>query len=122
MKVCHLTTVHPSDDIRIFRKQCISLSKFGYDVSLISLKGKSQFVHNVNVIGLNWQHSTNRIFRILFGPFLVFFAAIRIRAAIYHFHDPELLFVGLVLRIMGKKVIYDVQEDDLYDIQDRDYV
>ena len=34
------------------------------------------------------------------------------RARFYHFHDPELLFVGLLLRLCtSAKVIYDAHED-----------
>jgi glycosyltransferase involved in cell wall biosynthesis len=37
--------------------------------------------------------------------------AIELDSDIYHFHDPELLIVGLKLIRQGKKVIYDVHED-----------
>ncbi|MGI9152701.1 MAG: glycosyltransferase, partial [Rubrivivax sp.] len=30
--IVHLTTVHPRDDIRIFRKECLSLAQAGYEV------------------------------------------------------------------------------------------
>ncbi|MBF0547084.1 MAG: glycosyltransferase [Candidatus Riflebacteria bacterium] len=37
--------------------------------------------------------------------------AIQAKAEIYHFHDPELLPGALFLKLLGKRVIYDVHED-----------
>jgi glycosyltransferase involved in cell wall biosynthesis len=37
--------------------------------------------------------------------------AVRLNSSLYHFHDPELIPAGLLLRMLGKKVIYDVHED-----------
>lgn len=31
-RIVHVTTVHPRDDIRIFRKECVSLARAGYEV------------------------------------------------------------------------------------------
>ena len=36
IKVCHITTVHSNRyDVRIFEKECTSLAKAGYDVTLL---------------------------------------------------------------------------------------
>ena len=41
----------------------------------------------------------------------VYRKALGVDANIYHFHDPELIPIGLWLKYKGKKVIYDVHED-----------
>ena len=40
-KVCHLTSAHPSNDPRIFHKQCASLAREGYDTYLVA-RGESR--------------------------------------------------------------------------------
>lgn len=54
---------------------------------------------------------SGRFSRMLLGPWMAFFAIRRIKPDIIHFHDPELISVGLLLKVQGKKVIYDVHED-----------
>ena len=35
MRVCHVTSAHLRYDLRIFRKECVSLEKAGYEVYLV---------------------------------------------------------------------------------------
>ncbi len=48
--------------------------------------------------------------------------ALRTKADIYHFHDPELIPCGLWLRLLGKKVIFDVHEHFAADIYDKPWI
>jgi glycosyltransferase involved in cell wall biosynthesis len=53
----------------------------------------------------------NRLSRILGSTLRACILATREKADLYHFHDPELIPVGLLLRLLGKRVVYDVHED-----------
>ncbi|OAD21010.1 group 1 glycosyl transferase, partial [Candidatus Thiomargarita nelsonii] len=48
--------------------------------------------------------------------------AIELDSDIYHFHDPELIPIGLKLKKLGKKVIYDIHEDVEEDILSKDWI
>lgn len=109
VKVVHLTTVHPHYDVRIFHKQAKSLAQAGYDVTLIAQHDKNEVIDGVRIIAL--PRPRNRFVRIFGLAWRVFWLALRERADIYHFHDPELICVGILLRIQRKRVLYDVHED-----------
>jgi len=110
IKVCHITTVHPRTDTRIFIKECKSLAKY-YEVHLIVADGKeNNIVDKVHIhdIGLRQK---SRIKRLRIDSDKALKKALSINCDIYHFHDPELISVGVKLKKAGKKVIYDVHED-----------
>ena len=110
IKVCHLTTVHPAFDTRIFHKQAKALAREGYDVTLIAQNQKNEVVDMVKIIALPLEK--NRIHRMFWLTLRSFWLALRLKAEIYHFHDPELLPVGIFLKLLTmKKVIFDVHED-----------
>ena len=108
-RICHITTVHPRYDVRIFHKECKSLAQ-NYEVHLIVADDKADetaggvHIHSVG-------KPANRRERMLEFTKLAYKKALDIDAAVYHFHDPELLSVGKKLAAKGKKVIYDSHED-----------
>jgi len=110
-KIVHLTSVHPRYDTRIFVKMCSSLAKIeNYDVSLVVADGKKDEVKNgVKIFDVGG--SKNRINRIFFTTKKVFKKAVELDADIYHLHDPELIPIGLKLKKLGFKVIFDAHED-----------
>ncbi|MDN4526104.1 glycosyltransferase family 4 protein [Fictibacillus fluitans] len=110
MKICHLTSVHPADDIRIFVKECRSLANAGHDVYLVAPNTENKIIDGVKVVGIT-SASGSRYKRMVDAAKSVYRAAIEIDAEVYHFHDPELMVIGLLLKRKGKKVIYDVHED-----------
>lgn len=108
-RVCHISTVHKLNDVRILYKQCASLAEAGYDVTLIACDVDIDANQGVTLIGL--KDMKNRLLRILFGGYKVYRMAKAQKADTYHFHDPEFLPYGFFLKMTTKaKVIYDSHE------------
>lgn len=108
-KICHLTSAHLSNDIRIFYKECKTLQQTGFDVTLIAQHIKDEVVDEIKIIAI--PTPANRKQRMTKTVRLVYNKALEVDADIYHLHDPELTRVGLWLKFKGKKVIYDAHED-----------
>jgi len=108
--VCHITTVHPSKDTRIFYKECKSLARAGYKVTLIVINGESFTEDGVEVMGVPC-HFSGRLSRFFRASDAAYRKALEVGADLYHFHDPEFLPWASRLIKKGKKVIYDVHED-----------
>lgn len=109
-RICHITTVHSANDTRIFIKECQSLSQSGYEVFLIAPETSMPLSDvSVNINFIPKEHS--RFLRLARGQWHALKEALKLKASLYHFHDPELILMGLILKLMGKKVVYDVHED-----------
>jgi glycosyltransferase involved in cell wall biosynthesis len=107
--ICHITSVHIPFDTRIFHKECKSLASRGYEVHLVARHDKDEIVDSINIHAVPSRKSKMK--RMIITVWDVYRKAVRINAQIYHFHDPELIFAGLLLKLRGKKVIADVHED-----------
>lgn len=107
-KICIVTTVHPHGDVRIFHKEAKQLARAGYEVVLLSpdFSGEGEGVRFRAL-----QLPKKRLWRMVRGWRIALTAALLEDAALYHFHDPELLPMGVALHRRGKRVIYDVHED-----------
>jgi glycosyltransferase involved in cell wall biosynthesis len=110
-RVVHVTTVHPRDDIRIFRKECVSLARAGYEVVQVVGDGQgAAVVDGVRIVDIGVRPA-GRLARMRRQPAAALAAVRRERPALVHLHDPELLPLGATLAREGLPVVYDAHED-----------
>jgi len=112
-RICHISSVHPRFDSRIFRKECVSLASHGYDVSFIVADGiKDEEFDGVKIINVKpSDDKLSRINRILKIPKLIESKIDSLKPKIIHFHDPELIPLALRLKRKGFLVVADFHED-----------
>lgn len=119
-QVVHATTVHRSQDNRIFYKECTTSATAGFDVTLIAPNDANREENGVRVIRIDSYES--RVARILFGTFAVLRRAIVMRPAIFHIHDPELLPVAWIMSFLGTLVIFDMHENVAETITTKEWI
>ncbi|MEM8488663.1 MAG: glycosyltransferase family 4 protein [Bacteroidota bacterium] len=106
----HLTSTHRPFDTRVFQKECRSLAKAGYRVTLIVPHTQDEVVDGVQIRAV--PRPANGRERLKKTTRDVYKAALKEnRDAIFHFHDGELLPFMLLLKLRGRRVIYDAHED-----------
>jgi glycosyltransferase involved in cell wall biosynthesis len=110
MKICHFTSAHKSNDIRIFHKECVSLAEANHSVYLVAVNCIEEVLDGVNIVNVS-KPPSGRISRMLKTSKAVYKKALSLDADVYHLHDPELLRFALRLKRKGKHVIYDSHEN-----------
>lgn len=108
-KIAHLTSIHNILDNRIFYRECRSLAAAGYDVVLVAQHDRDELRGGIRILAV--PRPRGRLERVTLTAFRVVRRAWRERPAVFHLHDPELIPWGMLLRLLGRRVIYDVHED-----------
>jgi len=109
IKVCYFTS-KDANDIRVFHKECVSLAKAGYDVTMVCPNAEDKEVQGVHIRGVKYEEQGDYA-RFTKLPKVLYEKALEIDADIYHFNDPASIKYGDLLKKAGKKVIFDAFED-----------
>ena len=120
-KIVQVCSAHPVDDARVFGRTSISLAEAGYEVHLIAASKtmtQTTLVDGVTVHPLpKARRSPDRILR----RWRIARQARALNPDLYHVHEPELL--GPILKLAGEvPVIYDVHENFLAALEDRQWI
>src|SRR5699024_12570220 len=109
-KVVHITTVHPPFDTRIFYKECVSLAQDNFEVYLIHTKSENFDANKIKdnkIKPVLLNKPSNRLNRIIKSTKLALKEALKLKADIYHLHDPELLLIQNKQKKREVNDIYD---------------
>ena len=105
-----LANGHPVFDTRIFVKEARTLVKAGYTVAIIIPAQEDEERDGVSILSVplrqkGWQ-------KLLISPFNILRKALKQPSpSVYCIHDSDILVVGIALKLLGRKVIYDAHED-----------
>lgn len=108
--VAHVSSVHRVSDTRIHLREARSLAQAGLTVHLfanhhgVELPETGVRVHTLRSPG-------GRLGRLVLGGPLAVLRAFRSGSRVIHLHDPELAWAIPLLRVLGRRVIYDAHED-----------
>lgn len=110
-KVVHMSSVHPSNDVRVFAKECQTLASAGLEVVYVVPADEPTCTNGVRIHAIRQRHG--RLRRMTLSVWAVYRAALAEAADVYHFHDPELIPAALLLKVsrIGCRIAYDVHED-----------
>jgi len=120
--ITHITTVHYRYDVRVNYKYCQTLSKINKSVTLLIADGNGfEKINDLDIVDIG-KPRFGRIGRLIIGNFKVFLYLISHRTDLLHFHDPELLPIAFLMKMFGKKVIYDMHENLPLEILTKNYL
>ncbi|MBK8268015.1 MAG: glycosyltransferase family 4 protein [Planctomycetes bacterium] len=119
-RVVQFSTVHPPNDIRVFHRECRTLAAAGYDIAYVVPHDRDETVHGVRLCAV--RKPKGRLDRMIGSTWRVFRRSMKENGKVYHFHDPELIPAALLMKLSGKRVIYDAHEDTPRSVYNKTYI
>ena len=120
-RICILSSVHFTFDVRMFQAEARTLARAGFDVVVIALEDATHSnTDGIRVISL--PRPANRLRRML-QTIEIFRLARAQDAALIAIHDPELLPVAILLKLFSRVgIVFDVHEDVPASIRNRSWL
>lgn len=101
---------HLAFDVRIFQKEARWLVRAGFEVTLVVPHHQDDQRDGVRILSVPRHPKGWR--KLILSPWLLYRRALECpREAIFHLHDSELLWIGILLKLGGRRLLYDAHED-----------
>jgi glycosyltransferase involved in cell wall biosynthesis len=111
MRITHISIIHRTFDSRIFAKQCTALAAAGHEVHLVVGGAPDDEIDGVRLHTIARDGGRPPARRQLARLLRAALWAFRLRPSTFHLHDPHLIPLGLLLKLGGSRVVYDVHEN-----------
>jgi glycosyltransferase involved in cell wall biosynthesis len=120
MRVCLLSSSRNATEHRMLSKEGGSLVRAGYRVTIVAPHPHDDVVSGIAIKAL--PKFKSRFSRAVRNTWYVYREALRQHAEVYHIQNTELMPVGWLLKLHGKRVLYDVREDTPASLRDRYWI
>lgn len=110
--IFQLTTRHRITDNRILNLMAETLSDAGYEIAIVSPYHENFSYKNISLIACPVTKNRKSKWIRVIAPWRIFwFALWNKNCKTFEIHDPDMLKIGFLLKVFGKRIVYDVHDD-----------
>lgn len=119
-KVCILSSSRNATEQRMLSKEGDSLARAGFDITIVAPHSKDEVIRGIKIKALS--ANSSRLSRLFRATWSCYRESLHQDADVYHLHNLELIPAGWLLKLHGKRVLYDVREDTPADLRDKYWI
>jgi glycosyltransferase involved in cell wall biosynthesis len=108
LKICYVTSMHDWNDDRIFERAAVGLASLGHEVYFVAPAENDFIDSGVHIKSIP---KRTRIGKHIYGPIEAFNKMKTIEADIYHFHNPNMMWLMKKWAKKGHHVFIDIHEN-----------
>lgn len=108
LKICFVTSMHDWNDDRIFERAAVGLASLGHEVIFVAPAEKDMEAEGVSIKAIP---KRSRFKKHLYGPGEAFKRMKEIKADIYHFYNPNMMWQMRGWAKKGHAVFIDIHEN-----------
>lgn len=108
LKICYVTSMHDWNDDRIFERAAVGLASLGHEVTFVA---PSDIDFSDSGVDIKSIPIRSRIGKHVFGPIDAYKRMKTIEADIFHFHNPNMMWLMKKWAKKGNRVFIDIHEN-----------